>query len=212
MRKLKNGINLYNNYYGKVSENVLVNEIDDITIDVEKNVYFNDIDLVFDSENERSQKYKKLQEKENFSKEMDEFIAITHKGYGETFDYAYQSTTEEIYNDEIDEIWKEVTSVGTPNYSKNNFEEEFPTRGLKFISKNSQYPDVEIRENVEISSFLWYNKSRIVFSVNFDGIYTFDCISQKKNRILENTENSIILNSIVDNEITYNNNKKVTLD
>ena len=212
MRKLKNGINLYNNYYGKVSENVLVNEIDDITIDVEKNVYFNDIDLVFESENERSQKYKKLQEKENFSKEMDEFIAITHKGYGETFDYAYQSTTEEIYNDEIDEIWKEVTSVGTPNYSKNNFEEEFPTRGLKFISKNSQYPDVEIRENVEISSFLWYNKSRIVFSVNFDGIYTFDCISQKKNRILENTENSIILNSIVDNEITYNNNKKVTLD
>ena len=51
-----------------------------------------------------------------------------------------------------------------------------------------------------------------MFSVNFDGIYTFDCISQKKTKVHEDTENEIILNSIIDNNVTYNNNKTVTLE
>lgn len=216
MRNLKNGINLYNNYYGKVSKDVMIDEIDDISVDVEKNVYFNDIDLVFETEDNRSKKYKELSEKENFSEEMNEFVAITQKEYGSSFDYSYKASTEEIYNDEIDRIWEAVTSVGNENNAQNNSkkesDDEFPSYGLKFISKNPNYPDVEIREDMEISSFLWYNKYRIVFSVNFDGIYTFDCITQKKNKILESTENSIILNSIVNNEVTYNNTNIVTLD
>lgn len=216
MRDLKNGINLYNNYYGKVSKEVYIDEISNIAIDVEKNTYFNDIDLVFETENKRSEIYKRLSEKENYDSKMDQFVAITQASYGTTFDYSYKATTDDMYNDEIDDIWKEMTQTTEENNRENNegynYDEDFPTYGLKFISKNNSYPDVEIREDMEISSFLWYNKDRIVFSVNFDGIYVFDCISQKKTRILENTDSEVFLNHIVDNEITYNNNKTVTLE
>lgn len=210
MRNLKNGINLYNNYYGKVSKDIFIDEVNDISQEVEKNTYFNDIDLVFETENKRSETYKKLQEKTNGNLEMDEFVAITESEYGTTFDYSYRATKEEVINDEIDNMWDLL--FGNENEDTKDEDIDGQTHGLKFISKNLNYPDVEIREDMVISSFLWYNKYRIVFSVNYDGIYIFDCISQKKIKILENTEIEINLNNIVDNEVIYNNDQKITLE
>ncbi len=83
--------------------------------------------------------------------------------------------------------------------------------GPKFYSRNKEYPDSELDRNMEISSYIWYDESKLVYSVNDDGIYIYDC-KMMSNTKLTAIEGDIKINSIKDNIINYNENFTLNLN
>ena len=85
--------------------------------------------------------------------------------------------------------------------------------GAQFYSLDKQYPDSELERLLGISSYVWYEDDKFVYSVNDDGIYVYNCISRMNVKISD-IEGEIVINSVEPGKITYNDTEiiKVTIN
>lgn len=83
-------------------------------------------------------------------------------------------------------------------------------KGAKFYSRNKDYPDSELDKNLEISSYIWYDDYKIIYSVDYDGLYVYNCRTKMNAKIVD-AEDKIIINSAKEGEIIYNDNQVINV-
>lgn len=78
--------------------------------------------------------------------------------------------------------------------------------GPMFYSKSQEYADSELDKNLEVSSYRWYNDSILVYSVNNDGIYVYNCETRVNAKALD-LNGEITIQDAGNGQIIYNNNE-----
>ena len=104
--------------------------------------------------------------------------------------------TEEYYNQYLGNEF----SVRFDTYSENKY------IGAKFYSRNKEYPDSELDRTLELSSYIWYDDYKMIYSVNDDGIYVYNCRTKINAKIVD-IKGEIVINSAKDGQIVYNENE-----
>ena len=84
-------------------------------------------------------------------------------------------------------------------------------KGPTFLSKDYEYPDSELDRTLVISSYKWYNDYNFVYSVDYDGIYVYNCQSRVNVKILDINE-KIKINTIEENTIIYNETQEIKVN
>ena len=82
--------------------------------------------------------------------------------------------------------------------------------GPRFYSRDKSYADSELDKRLEITSYIWFNENIFLYSVEGEGIYAYDCVERKNQKILDD-DTKIMINDIEDNELTYNNTEKLKI-
>lgn len=88
---------------------------------------------------------------------------------------------------------------------------EIGLKGPTFLSKNEEYADTELDRTLLVSSYKWYDDYNFVYSINFDGIYVYNCQTRVNAKIAD-VDDEIIINSIEEKKILYNKNIELYVD
>ena len=80
---------------------------------------------------------------------------------------------------------------------------------VKFISKTDEYPDSELANFV--NTYKWVNDVNFVYSRKGNGIYVYNVATKDEKIVIEGNDNFNITN-YENNTITYDNDKKISLD
>lgn len=91
-------------------------------------------------------------------------------------------------------------------------ENETGFKGVTFFSKDKDFPDSELDRTLVISSFKWYDDYNFVYSVDYDGIYVYNCATRVNVKIHEVKDDEIMINSIEGTKITYNDSGILHVD
>ena len=83
--------------------------------------------------------------------------------------------------------------------------------GVYLYSRDKSLPDVELARNLEVSSWKWYDDYNFIYSVDYDGIYVYNCLL-KTNTKLESINKEIKINEISNNKIIYNEDKEIQIN
>lgn len=75
---------------------------------------------------------------------------------------------------------------------------------LKVLSKTGEYPRAELKNVNLIHSYLWFDDTHLLYSIEQKGIYLYDCETRQTYTILEGKED-FTLQKIEDNVLTYDN-------
>ena len=164
---LKNGIYIYQNYDGDLSN---ISSLD--------NVYVQDSDLIFDEETERT---------------INESLTTLEQG---------EFTEEE-----------QVNKLGTKFSVRFRGELSSSEEGYKgptFYSRDEEFPDTELEETLVISDYNWYDDYNFIYSVDDDGIYVFNCITNTNSKILD-IAGDITINSAENGKIIYNETEEINV-
>ena len=84
-------------------------------------------------------------------------------------------------------------------------------RGPIFYSRTGEFSDSELDKNLQLSSYKWYDDSKLVYSVNYDGIYVYNCETRVNAKLID-LDKEIIITSAGDGQIIYNNNEVVNVE
>lgn len=84
-------------------------------------------------------------------------------------------------------------------------------RGPIFYSRTGEFSDSELDKNLQLSSYKWYDDSKLVYSVNYDGIYVYNCETRVNAKVID-LDKEIIITSAGDGQIIYNNNEVVNVE
>ena len=83
-------------------------------------------------------------------------------------------------------------------------------KGPVFYSRDGEYPDTELESTLVISSWVWYDDYNFIYSVDDDGIYLFNLISNYNTKIID-IEGEINLNSAGNGIIVYNDSEQINI-
>lgn len=84
-------------------------------------------------------------------------------------------------------------------------------KGPTFYSRDKQYPDTELDRNLVISSYNWYDEFNFVYSIDDDGIYVFNPVTNENNKLID-VEGEININEAGDGKIVYNEDKEIDIN
>lgn len=139
------------------------------------------------------------------------------KDTDKVFDYEKsRSQNEKMSRNEIGQIDEEYYD----KYLGINFSVRFNSmksidskyyKGVKFYSRKEEYPDSELNKNIEISSYIWYDENKFIYSIDDDGIYVYNCITRVNVKIAE-CKGEIIINSANSGQIIYNDTEIINVD
>jgi hypothetical protein len=101
----------------------------------------------------------------------------------------------------------EATTKSMLFYSYLDKDENDDTLKVYFSSKNGEYPNRELNEDVD--TYVWINDNYFVYSIYGKGIYCYDVISGNKTVITENGNNTYKIDSFKNNVLTYNGKELV---
>ncbi len=84
-------------------------------------------------------------------------------------------------------------------------------KGPYFLSRDKSYPDSELDRTLVISSFKWYDEHRVVYSVDNEGIYMYDCVT-RNNVLIKEINEKLIINEVSENAIIYNDTLVIDIE
>ena len=84
-------------------------------------------------------------------------------------------------------------------------------KGPVFYSRDEEYPDTELERTLVISSWVWYDDYNFIYSVDNDGIYLFNPVSNFNTKISDVT-GEIQINSAGDGKIIYNDTEQININ
>ena len=84
-------------------------------------------------------------------------------------------------------------------------------KGPVFYSRDEEYPDTELDKTLVISSWTWYDDYNFIYSVDNDGIYLFNPVSNYNTKILD-VEGNIEINSAGNGKIIYNDTEQINVN
>lgn len=84
-------------------------------------------------------------------------------------------------------------------------------KGPVFYSRDEEYPDTELEKTLVISSWVWYDDYNFIYSVDNDGIYLFNPVSNYNTKISDVT-GEIQINSAGDGKIVYNDTEQININ
>ena len=133
--------------------------------------------------------------------------------YFKDSDFVFEEEKKRSDDENLNRIEQgEFTEEYYNKYLGNEFSVRFDTnsenkyKGAKFYSRNKDYPDSGLDRNLEISSYIWYDNYKIIYSVDNDGLYVYNCKTRMNAKIVD-VEDKIIINSVKEGEIVYNDNQ-----
>lgn len=83
-------------------------------------------------------------------------------------------------------------------------------KGPVFYSRDKEYPDTELEETLVISSWAWYDDYNFIYSVDNDGIYLFNPLSNNNTKLLD-VSGEIEINSAGNGSIIYNDTEQINI-
>lgn len=83
-------------------------------------------------------------------------------------------------------------------------------KGPTFYSRDGEYPDTELDSTLVISSYNWYDEYNFIYSVDNDGIYLFNPVSNVNTKIID-VQGTININSAGDGQIIYNDTELINI-
>jgi hypothetical protein len=81
-------------------------------------------------------------------------------------------------------------------------------KGPLFYSRDGSYPDSELSKTLVISSYIWYDDYKLIYSVDDDGIYVYNCRT-RVNQKIKDISGNININSVEDGKIVYNESYEI---
>ncbi len=88
---------------------------------------------------------------------------------------------------------------------------EYGYKGLTFYSRDEDYPDTELDRTLVVSSYKWYDEYNFIYSVNNDGIYVFNPVTNEKNKLID-VKDDIIINEAKNGKIVYNDTEEIDVN
>ena len=85
-------------------------------------------------------------------------------------------------------------------------------KGPYFLSRDKSYPDSELDRTLVISSFKWYDNYRVIYSIDNEGIYMYDCKSRENILIKDKIDDAITITEVTENTIVYNENFTINIE
>ncbi len=83
--------------------------------------------------------------------------------------------------------------------------------GPRFYSRNREYPDSELDKFLEISSYKWYDDYKLIYAVNNDGLYVYNCRTRINLKLID-IDDKIIINDVSGGQIIYNDTEVITVE
>lgn len=179
----QNGIVLYRNYLGKITNDTDISEVKNGTKTLPNNIYFENKNLIYEVEKTRY--------------------------YGSyQFDSAYNSYILS-YHDTRTKFPKLMEDT-TKNDYKNKSNQFFVIRygNLAYVSSiKNEYPPFQIDS---VLSTLWIDDTHLVYSIDGNGIFTYNAMTRENKKILSEVEGiSLVINKYENGILTYDNGKEV---
>jgi hypothetical protein len=152
---------------------------------------------------------------QNYSGDRD--IQTYSNVYISEYDLVFQSEKERVTNENLnlveqgDYTEEELKEMGVDfsiRFQGELTSYETGYKGPTFYSRDKSYPDSELSKTLTISSFKWYDDYKLVYSVDNDGIYVYNCRTRVNQKIKDVSAN-IIINSAGDGKIVYNENVEI---
>lgn len=133
-------------------------------------------------------------------------------------DFVFDKECERIVNeslnrtDEGDFTEEEKIAMGTKFAVRSKtMSNEGNLIGVYLYSRDRSLPDVELARNLEISSWKWFDDYNFIYSVDYDGIYVYNCLLKTDTK-LESINEEIKINEIDNNKIIYNEDKEIQIN
>ena len=84
-------------------------------------------------------------------------------------------------------------------------------KGPLFYSRDRSYPDSELERTLVISSFKWYDDSKVIYSVDYEGLYVYNCETRVNAKIID-FDDEIVINEVNNNTIIFNDNEVLNVN
>lgn len=84
-------------------------------------------------------------------------------------------------------------------------------KGVQIYSRDKEYADSELDKTLVISSYEWYDDYNLIYSIDNDGIYVYNCANRENNKIADISGN-IMINSAGDGKIIYNDTEEIDVE
>lgn len=81
---------------------------------------------------------------------------------------------------------------------------------VQFLSLTKEYPNSELDSTIELSGYVWINDDTIIYCINNDGIYLYNCTTRNITTIRKE-EIEYKINSFKNNILTYNETETVKI-
>lgn len=172
----EHGVLLYNNFNGKVTNDVNFEQILKQEKDMPNYTYVKNEDLVVKNETKR-----------NYSIHNFKFNL-------ENYEYEYEDSKSK---DLISNSNTEENDFARPS---NKFFCIKENNNLMIFSKNNEHPPFEIKNNY---CFLWIDDTHLVYSISQKGIYIYDAITRNIKTVKEGNENFKINGYDEDGDLDY---------
>ena len=122
-------------------------------------------------------------------------------------DFVSRSIEGEFSEEQILELGKNFAVYFKGKLTPN----EKGSKGPVFYSRDKKYADTELDRTLVISSYNWYDEYNFVYSVDNDGIYVFNPVSNENNKLID-VEDEIVINEAGDGKIVYNEDKEININ
>ena len=83
--------------------------------------------------------------------------------------------------------------------------------GPYFLSRDKSYPDSELNRTLVISSFKWYDDYRMIYGINDDGIYVYDCKTRVNTKIMD-VSGEAIVKDVNNGIVKYNDTQEIVIE
>jgi hypothetical protein len=153
---------------------------------------------------------------QNYSGDRD--IETSSNVYISSEDLVFENENERIINESSNRIEEgdytdeELKSMGVDfsiRFNGSSLGDELV--GPAFYSRDKSYPDSELSKTLVISSYEWYDDYQIIYSVDDDGIYVYNCRT-RVNKKIQDVSGKITINSAGDGKIIYNETIEINVN
>lgn len=134
------------------------------------------------------------------------------------FEYEFDRATEEyirknefgyVEEDESNPIIRSekfcIVSTGKLASTEKGF------KGVQVLSLDGEYPDSELERTLVISGYKWFDDYNFIYSVDYDGIYAYNCVNRTSVKLLDK-DSKITLNSLKNGKLIYNDTEELVIN
>lgn len=123
---------------------------------------------------------------------------------------SYESVARIEQGDDTESLYETYGQVFAVRFIGTLASNEEGYKGPIFYSRDKEYPDTELEETLVISSWAWYDDYNFIYSVDNDGIYLFNPVSNVNAKIID-VSGEIEINSAGNGTIIYNETEQINI-
>jgi len=130
-------------------------------------------------------------------------------------DIVFEAEKERLMKEQLNRVeqgdytQEQLNEMGI-DFSLRFYSYEEINQGPMFFSRDKSYPDSELSRTLVFSSYKWYDNNKIIYSIDYDGIYIYNCATRNGQKIID-IEEPIEINEAKDGKIVYNEENEISI-